>query len=139
MNTTFIHLHVHSEYSLSDGIVRLNDLVRATADNRMPAVALTDLSNLFGVAKFYREAIASGVKPIIGSDIWIENRTDPHKPFRLLLLCQNVEGYRQVCRLLTRAYLEGQHSGKPCISREWLATPTPGLIALSGAQDGDIG
>lgn len=135
----FIHLHVHSEYSLSDGIVRLNDLVQTAAGNRMPAVALTDLANVFGVVKFYREAVAVGVKPIVGCDLWLENAADPHKPFRLLLLCQDLEGYRQLCRLLTRAYADGQHSGRPCISREWLPTPTRGLIALSGAQDGDIG
>jgi len=135
----FVHLHVHSEYSLSDGIVRLSELVHAAADNHMPAVALTDLANVFGIVKFYRDAIAAGVKPIIGSDLWLENPADLNKPFRLLLLCQDLEGYRQLCRLLSRAYAEGQRSGKPCIAREWLTTPMSGLIALSGAQNGDIG
>lgn len=134
----FVHLHVHSEYSLSDGIVRLNDLVQTAVEQGMPAVALTDLSNLFGVVKFYRDAVAAGIKPIIGADLWLENPADSHKPFRLLLLCQNADGYRALCQLLTRAYLEGQHSGRPCIARAWL-TAVPGLIALSGAQDGDIG
>jgi DNA polymerase-3 subunit alpha len=134
----FVHLHVHSEYSLSDGIVRLNDLVRSAVEQGMPAVALTDLSNLFGIVKFYREAVAAGIKPIIGADLWLENPGDTNKPFRLLLLCQNAEGYRALCRLLTRAYLDGQRSGRPCVAREWLSA-APGLIALSGAQDGDIG
>src|SRR3990172_6785568 len=84
VNAGFVHLHVHSEYSLSDGIVRLNDLIGAAAENDMPAVALTDLANVFGVVKFYREAVAAGVKPIIGSDVWLENPADPNKPFRLL-------------------------------------------------------
>jgi DNA polymerase-3 subunit alpha len=139
MSATFVHLHVHSEYSLSDGIVRLNELVRAAAEQGMPAVALTDIGNLFGIVKFSREAVAAGVKPIIGADLWVENPADPHKPFRLALLCQNVDGYRELCRLLTRAYLEGQRSGRACIARDWLASPTPGLIALSGGHEGEIG
>jgi len=105
----------------------------------MPAVALTDLANLFGIVKFYRDAISSGVKPIIGADLYVENPSDSHKPFKLLLLCQNQEGYRLLCQLLTRAYVEGQHSGRPCLSRSWLVGSMEGLIALSGAQDGDIG
>jgi DNA polymerase-3 subunit alpha len=137
--TAFVHLRVHSEYSLSDGIVRLNELVRAAAQDGMPAVALTDLANLFGIVKFYRDAVAAGVKPIIGCDLWLENPADAHKPFRLLLLCQNLEGYRHLSRLVTRAYLEGQRSGRPCVAREWIPMPMPGVIALSGAQDGDIG
>jgi DNA polymerase-3 subunit alpha len=139
VSSAFVHLHVHSEYSLSDGIVRLNDLVRAAADSGMPAVALTDLGNLFGIVKFFRDAVAAGVKPIIGADLWLENPADTHKPFRLVLLCQNLDGYRELCRLLTRAYLEGQHSGRPCIARDWLTAPTQGLIALSGGHEGDIG
>ena len=134
----FVHLHVHSEYSLSDGIVRLNDLVRSAGERGMPAVALTDTGSLFGVVKFYRDAVAAGIKPIVGADIWLENLGDLHKPHRLLLLCQNADGYRALCRLLTRAYIEGQRSGRPCIARDWLSD-TVGLIALSGAQDGDIG
>ncbi len=105
----------------------------------MPAVALTDLTNLFGIVKFYREAVSSGVKPIIGADLYVENPSDSHKPFRLLLLCQNQEGYRHLCQLLTRAYVEGQHSGRPCLNKSWLTGPIGGLIGLSGAQDGDIG
>jgi DNA polymerase-3 subunit alpha len=139
MSTAFVHLHVHSEFSLADGIVRLKELVAAAKNANMPAVALTDLGNLFGTVKFFRDALAAGVKPLIGSDVWLENPSDIHKPFRLLLLCLDLEGYRCLCRLLTRAYLDGQHTGKPCISRSWLPKPVPGLIALSGAQEGDIG
>lgn len=105
----------------------------------MPAVALTDMANLFAVVKFYRAAFALGIKPLIGSDVWIENSADHNKPFRLLLLCQNIDGYRNLSRLLTRAYAEGQHSGRPCISRQWLDQFSDGLIALSGAHQGDVG
>ena len=139
MSAAFVHLHVHSEFSLADGIVRLKELVATARRGNMPAVALTDLGNLFGAVKFYREALAAGIKPIIGADVWVENPADVHKPFRLLLLCQNREGYRALCQVLTRAYLEGQHSGRPCISKAWFDVPLPGLIALSGAQEGEIG
>jgi len=105
----------------------------------MPAVALTDLANLFGIVKFYREAVAGGIKPVIGADVYLENASDPNKPFRLLLLCQSLEGYRALCRLLTRAYMEGQHSGRPCLEKSWFKGAVPGLIALSGAEEGDIG
>ncbi|MEE8482709.1 MAG: DNA polymerase III subunit alpha, partial [Acidiferrobacterales bacterium] len=139
MTSPFIHLHVHSEYSLYDSVVRIKPLIACAKDNAMPAVALTDMANMFAVIKFYRAAVAAGIKPIIGSDVWIENSADHNKPFRLLLLCQDTEGYRNLSRLLTRAYAEGQHSGRPCISRNWLEKFSNGLIALSGAQQGDVG
>jgi DNA polymerase-3 subunit alpha len=134
----FVHLHVHSEYSLVDGIVRLDELVAAAAADGMPAVALTDLANVFGMVKFYQSAVAHGIKPIIGADLWLDNPGERNKPHRLLLLCQDLSGYRNACQLLTRAYGEGQHAGRPCVSKEWLAGCAAGLICLSGAQDGDI-
>ncbi len=135
----FVHLRVHTEFSLADGIVRTDDLVKTAAGLEMPAVAVTDLANLFGAVKFYQAACAAGVKPIIGADLWLENPADPHKPHRLTLLCRNAEGYRRLSRLLTRAYVEGQHSGRPCLSKSWLEAPLSGLIALSGAHEGEIG
>ncbi|MEJ2107978.1 MAG: DNA polymerase III subunit alpha [Acidiferrobacteraceae bacterium] len=139
MSKPFVHLHVHSEYSLYDSTVRIRQLVAAARDHGMPAVALTDLANLFGVVKFYRAALAAGVKPLIGSDVWLENPVDHHKPWRLLLLCQDLNGYRNLCRLLSRAYTDGQHSGRPCVSKDWLRGASDGLIALSGAHEGEIG
>ncbi|MDH3309756.1 MAG: DNA polymerase III subunit alpha [Gammaproteobacteria bacterium] len=139
MSRPFVHLHVHTEFSLADGIVRTDDLVKTAVRHGMPAVAVTDLSNLFGVVKFYQAACAAGLKPIVGSDVWLENPADPHKPYRLVLLCRDNAGYRLMCRLLTRAYVDGQHSGKPCLSKSWFEAPMAGLIALSGAQEGDIG
>ncbi|MFQ5983422.1 MAG: DNA polymerase III subunit alpha, partial [Woeseiaceae bacterium] len=137
--SAFVHLHVHSEYSLADGIISIHDLVETAAGQGMPAVAMTDLANLFGLVKFYRAAVAAGVKPVIGTDAWLANGSDPHKPYRLILLCQDPTGYRNLCQLLTRAYQEGQHGGKPCIDRTWLQGHCGGLIALSAAEDGDIG
>jgi len=139
VNPSFVHLRVHSEYSLSDGIVRLEELVDAAAIAGMPAVAVTDLANLFGAVKFSQAAVKAGIKPILGSDVWIDNPADRNKPFRLALLCQDRTGYLNLNQMLTRAYSEGQHAGRPCLRREWLAAHSAGLIVLSGALDGDIG
>ncbi|OGI52265.1 MAG: DNA polymerase III subunit alpha [Candidatus Muproteobacteria bacterium RIFCSPLOWO2_01_FULL_60_18] len=139
MSRPFVHLRVHTEFSLADGIVRTDDLVKTAVRHGMPAVAVTDLANLFGAVKFYQAACAAGVKPIVGADVWLENPADPHKPHRLVLLCQNTDGYRRLCRLLTRAYVDGQHSGRPCLSKSWFETPMSGLMALSGAIEGEIG
>ncbi|MEK7304220.1 MAG: DNA polymerase III subunit alpha [Pseudomonadota bacterium] len=139
MSTPFVHLHLHSEYSLADGIVRIEELVAAAVAARMPAVAVTDLANLFGAVKFFQKAVKAGVKPILGSDVWLENAVDRNKPYRLVLLCLDRQGYLNLNQLLTRAYTEGQHTGRPCIQREWFTGHSDGLIALSGALDGDIG
>ena len=137
---SFVHLRLHSEYSIVDGIVRLDAAVAAAADDGMPALALTDLANVFGMVKFYREACARGVKPIIGCDVWIANEADRDKPYRLLLLCQSRAGYLRLCELLTRAYRTNQHRGRAELRKAWFAgTGTGGLIALSGAHHGDLG
>ena len=138
--TQFVHLRVHTEYSLLDSVVRVPELMAASAAAGMPAIALTDESNLFAMVKFYRAAQARGLKPLIGVDLRLRESTERQEPARLTLLSQNLDGYRNLTRLLTRAYLEGQRRGVPLVDRGWL-TPatTAGLIALSGAQDGDIG
>jgi len=138
MQPTFVHLRLHSEYSLVDGVVRIKPLVKAVADAGMPAVAITDQCNLFAMVKFYRAALAAGVKPIVGVDLWLRNEDDANKPFRLVLLVQNSEGYRNLTRLVSRTYLEGQHLGRPMLDRSWLDGACAGLIALSGGRDGDV-
>ncbi len=135
----FVHLHLHSEYSLADGLVRLDELVGACVRDGMPAVAVTDLANLFGMVKFYKAAVAGGIKPIIGADIGVEAAPGGKEVPRLVLLCQNLQGYRNLSILLTRAYSEGQGRGRPCVAQSWLPGHTEGLIALSGALEGDIG
>ena len=138
--TPFVHLHVHTEYSLVDSTVRIAALMNSCADEGMPAVALTDQNNLFAMVKFYKKAVAAGVKPIIGVDLRVANEDDSGRPFRLILLCQNDTGYRNLSTLLTRAYLEGQIRGEALARREWLtADSCEGLIALSGGLHGDIG
>ena len=136
----FVHLRLHSEYSITDGIARIDDAVAAAAADGMPALGLTDLANVFGMVKFYRAARAKGVKPVIGCDVWVENEIDRDKPYRLLLLCQSRAGYRNLCELITQAYRVNQYRGRPQIKREWFAAPAgDGLIALSGAHLGDVG
>ena len=140
MPDRFVHLHLHSEYSMVDSTVRIPVLMRRCVKKQMPAVALTDQNNLFGLVKFYRKAIAAGVKPIIGLDLRIANDDDPDHPFTMILLVQNNDGYRNLCELVTRCYVEGQVRGEPLARREWLtADRCRGLIALSGGRAGDIG
>ncbi len=136
----FVHLRLHTEYSLLDGIVRVPELMAAVARARMPAIALTDQSNLFAMVKFYKEAQAAGVKPLIGVDAWIREAGERTPPSRIVLLCQNLPGYRHLTQLVTRSYLEGQSRGIPLIDRSWLtAAALEGLIVLSGGAEGDIG
>ena len=136
----FVHLRLHSEYSVIDGIVRLDDAIEAAAADGMPALALTDLANVFGMVKFYRAARNRGLKPVIGCDVWIENETDRDKPHRLLLLCQTRAGYRNLCELLTRAYRSNQYRGRAELGKAWFTERAgDGLLALSGAHLGDVG
>ena len=137
----FIHLRLHSEFSIADGLVRIDELVDAALADRQPAVALTDLANLFGMVKFYKAARGKGIKPIVGCDIWVTNDDDRDKPFRLLLLVKNRTGYLQLCELLARASLSNAHRGRAEVRIDWLEALQPGggLIALSGFQAGDIG
>jgi DNA polymerase III subunit alpha len=136
----FVHLRLHSEYSVSDGIVRIEEACELAAVDSMPALALTDLANVFGMVKFYQAARAKGIKPILGCDVWISNASDRDKPSRLLLLVQNREGYLHLCDWLSRAFLTNQHRGRAEISKAWIhESGSAGLIALSGAQYGDVG
>src|SRR3982750_4806032 len=140
ISPAFIHLRIHTEYSLQDSVVRIPDLVARVAQLGMPAVAVTDQNNLFAMVKFYREALKHGVKPIIGVDVLLRGRGERAVPTRLTLLCKDPGGYQNVTNLVTRAWLEGQDRGIPLIERSWLdAQTTAGLIALSGAAEGDGG
>jgi len=140
MSQGFVHLRLHTEYSLSDSVVRIPELVAAVAAAGMAAVAVTDQNNLFAMVKFYREALRSGLKPLVGIDLWVAEEGERAAPTRLTLLCQSQAGYRNLARLVTRAYLEGQQRGVPRVERRWLSMAAlEGLIALSGAQDGDLG
>ncbi len=136
----FVHLRLHTEYSLLDSVVRVPKLMAAVAQAGMPAIALTDECNLFSMVKFYRAAQKQGLKPIVGVDLRLTEAAERMEPARLTLLCQNLEGYRNLTRLVTNAYLHGERRGLPLVQREWLtADSTRGLLALSGAHAGDVG
>src|SRR3989344_7382610 len=138
MEKGFIHLKLHTEYSLSDGLVRIEDLVKRVAGLGMPAVAVTDRVNLFSLIKFYRQAQAVGVKPIVGADLFLYDEK-LNDTFQITALCQNKIGYKNLTRLLSRAYLEGQLKDIPTIRWEWLVAASEGLIILSGGIAGDVG
>jgi DNA polymerase-3 subunit alpha len=139
MDPSFIHLHLHTEYSLVDGLVRIKPLMETVRAAGMPAVALTDQSNLFAMVKFYRAAIAAGIKPIIGAEALLRGEARAQKPYRLVLLCQDQQGYRHLAQLLSMGYQYGQHAGLALLEREWLENRSEGLIALSGGREGDVG
>ena len=148
----FVHLRVHTEYSLVDGVLRIESekkddgtpiregLVDAVARMGMPAVAVTDHANLFALVKFYKTAQGKGIKPLVGVDVLIREEAERAEPSRLALLCQNERGYLNLTRLVTRGYLEGQGKHGPTLARSWLdAGSTAGLVALSAAREGDVG
>jgi DNA polymerase-3 subunit alpha len=140
MPADFVHLRLHTEYSLIDSVVRVPELVDAVSAAGMAAVAVTDQSNLFAMVKFYKAALAKGVKPIVGVDLLVKESGDRVAPSRITLLCQSQAGYRNVTRLVSRAYLDGQQRGVPTIDRDWLTLENlDGLIALSCAGEGDVG
>ena len=142
---TFVHLRLHSEFSVTDGIVRIEDAVERALADGMPALAITDLGNLFGMVKFYNAARAAGIKPVIGCDLWVTNELDRDKPHRVLLLAASHAGYLRLCDLISRAWLENQHRGRAEIRKNWFegaagsTSGTAGIIALSAAMAGDVG
>ena len=120
-------------------MLRVDELVDAVRAAGMPAVAVTDAGNLFALVKFYQAAQAAGIKPIAGADITLWEQADGSAASRLLLLCQDRGGYLNLCRLLSRAYVDGQRAGRPGVLRDWLVGHSEGLIALSGGLAGDVG
>jgi len=136
----FVHLRLHSEYSITDGIVRIDKAVARARDDGQPALALTDLGNAFGLVKFYQAARKTGIKPLLGADIWVGNPQEPDDAARLLLLCRNNDGYRQLCELLSRGALSQGRRERVVLDPLWFEeVGCDGLIALSGAAEGDVG
>ncbi|BAL23609.1 DNA polymerase III subunit alpha [Azoarcus sp. KH32C] len=136
----FVHLRLHSEYSISDGIVQVDQAIAKAAADGMPALGISDLANLFGMVKLYKGARGKGIKPVIGVDAWITNEVERDKPFRVLLICRNRKGYGQMCELLTRAYLDNKYRSRAEMRREWFADGgASDLLCLSGAMRGEIG
>ncbi len=139
MTDRFIHLRVHTEYSIVDGLVRIDDLVSKAVSMAMPAIAITDHANLFGLIKFYSSAMEHGIKPLCGCDVLVENDENPQRPFPLVLFVRNREGYRNLTELISRAYTEKSGSTLVTVRREWVKQHAEGLIALSGGKDGEVG
>jgi DNA polymerase-3 subunit alpha len=137
----FVHLRIHTEYSVVDGTNRIDEIVEAAAADSQPALAITDLSNLFGTIKFYKECRKTGVKPLIGADVWVQvpGKEASAPAARLLLLVQNHRGYLNLSELITRAWTQNVVRDQAIIKLEWLQELNEGLIALSGAQGGAIG
>ncbi len=135
----FIHLHIHTEYSLVDSIVRVPELMKSVSELGMSAIALTDVNNLFALVKFYQAAVKHGIKPIIGLDAQITGLSTKEPVSRVVILCKNERGYKTLTRLVTKSYLEGQRGSGPTIDRNWLTGIGDDLIILSGGREGDVG
>ncbi|WP_374603318.1 DNA polymerase III subunit alpha [Arenimonas sp.] len=131
MTPRFVHLHLHSEYSLTDSSIRIPELVSRCAALGLPAVAVTDTSNLFALVKFYKAAEGAGLKPLAGADLWIETGA---APARITLLCLDQEGYLALSRLISRAYLDGHAGDYVAVQPEWLYADCAGLVAIAGRE-----
>ena len=144
MTQEFVHLRVHSEYSIADSIIKIKTLAAKTAQRNMPAVALTDRCSLFGLIKFYQAAVSSGIKPIIGVDLRYQPQSggdEVSDAYRITALAMNAAGYRNLLSLVSRAYVGdiarvGEHG---LVREEDVFSHAEGLLVLSGATDGEIG
>ncbi|MEO8807979.1 MAG: DNA polymerase III subunit alpha, partial [Burkholderiaceae bacterium] len=135
----FVHLRTHTEFSVADGTLRIDEAVATAAADKQSALAITDLANLFGAVKFYSAARKRGVKPIIGADLWLEPASGEKSASRLLVLVQNTQGYLNLCELLSRAWLRNEQRAQAWVKWDWLGELGAGLIALSGAEHGAVG
>src|SRR5699024_9223615 len=139
----FTHLHVHTEYSLLDGSIRIGDLVKRTKELGMEAVAATDHGSMFGIIEFYKEAIKQGIKPILGSAVYVamnkntEKEAKDQKQYHLVLLAENNEGYRNLMKIVSEAYINGFYY-KPRTDHDVLKKYSKGIMALSGCLGGEI-
>ena len=141
----FVHLHLHTQYSLLDGAIRFDDLVAKTKEHKAPAVAITDHGNMFGAVEFYLKCKKAGVKPIIGCELYLapdsrfsrDAKGISDAAYHLILLCENMQGYRNLSYLSSAGYKEGFYY-RPRIDRELLSGHTEGLIALSACLKGEV-
>ena len=137
-NQPFAHLRLHTEFSINDGIVTIKPLIARLRELSMPAVAITDLANMFSLIKFYTASLSSGIKPVCGCDVLVES-DDGSKQTRLVLLVKNEVGYLSLTKLISELYTENRSQSEPSVCKSQLAGRVDGLIALSGAQNSDIG
>ncbi|USV56694.1 DNA polymerase III subunit alpha [Aeromonas encheleia] len=135
----FIHLRVHSDFSMVDGLQKIGPIASAAAANDMPALALTDQMNMCGLVRFYGSAHGKGIKPIVGADFWVQSEELGDEQFRLTLLAMDNDGYQNITLLISRGYQRGHVQGRPIIDKSWLAEHAKGVIVLSGGREGDLG
>lgn len=135
----FIHLRVHSDFSMVDGLQKINPIVGAAAANNMPALALTDQMNMCGLVRFYGSAHGKGIKPLVGADFWVQSDELGDEQFRLTLLAMDNDGYQNITLLISRGYQRGHVQGRPVIDKAWLGEHAKGVIVLSGGREGDVG
>ncbi|MCF3096063.1 DNA polymerase III subunit alpha [Aeromonas australiensis] len=135
----FIHLRVHSDFSMVDGLQKINPIVGAAAADNMPAIALTDQMNMCGLVRFYGAAHGKGIKPIVGADFWVQSDELGDEQFRLTLLAMDNDGYQNITLLISRGYQRGHVQGRPVIDKSWLTEHAKGVIVLSGGREGDVG
>src|SRR5450755_4638597 len=142
MAAPFVHLHCHTDYSLLDGACEISQLMELAAEQKMPAVAMTDHGNLFGAVEFYNQAKENGVHPVIGCEVYVAQqghtvKSESNRYNHLVLLCENQEGYRNLIQLVSTGYLDGFYY-KPRIDKDLLSRHSKGLIALSACLRGDV-
>lgn len=135
----FIHLRVHSDFSMVDGLQKINPIASAAAADNMPALALTDQMNMCGLVRFYGAAHGKGIKPIVGADFWVQSDELGDEQFRLTLLAMDNDGYQNITLLISRGYQRGHVQGRPVIDKRWLSEHAKGVIVLSGGREGDVG
>src|SRR5690554_2817970 len=138
-NPAFVHLRIHSDFSMVDGLQKVKPLCARVAELGMPAMALTDEMNLCGLVRYYQTARSLGIKPVIGADLRMLTESWPEQPLRITALALNDKGYKNLTVLISKAYLRGHKFGRPCIDQAWLAEHQEGLILLSGGVQGDVG
>ncbi|WOH38765.1 DNA polymerase III subunit alpha [Thalassotalea fonticola] len=135
----FIHLRVHSDFSMCDGLNKVKPIIAKAAELKMPALALTDQTNLCGLVKYYHAAHGAGMKPIIGTDFWVKSDELEDELFRLVVIASDNKGYKNLTELISKAYLRGHIQGRAVLDKQWLLEYSEGLILLSGGREGDIG
>ncbi|WP_454008779.1 DNA polymerase III subunit alpha [Aeromonas sp. Marseille-Q7275] len=135
----FVHLRVHSDFSMVDGLQKIGPIVSAAAANNMPALALTDQMNMCGLVRFYGSAHGKGIKPLVGADFWVQSEELGDEQFRLTLLAMDNDGYQNITLLISRGYQRGHVQGRPVIDKGWLVEHAKGVIVLSGGREGDLG
>lgn len=130
----FVHLNLHTEFSIIDGIVRIKGLVKKVAEYNMPAVAITDQSNVFAAVKIFRACLSAGIKPIFGADLWIKNSENDKKPYQIIALCKNNDGFLNLKKIISHSYMHGQKFDKAQVDEKVLFEHSEGLIVLIGKK-----